>query len=73
MQQKGIALIPLIGLLVLLVLVVAGIWWWQTRSASTLGSQIYKEVQNSTKDEVTQSNPFSKVNPFKGVYKNPFE
>ena len=67
MQQKGIALIPVIVSLVLLVLVVAGIWWWQTKSASTLGSQIYQEVQSP------QTNPFTKINPFKGVYQNPFE
>lgn len=56
-------------LILIILLLIAGIayWLWQKpRSNSSLGSQIFKEAERS-------SNPFAKVNPFKGVYKNPFE
>lgn len=37
-----------------------------------LGAKIYQQTQNPV-SRLPQTNPFSKVNPFKGVYKNPFE
>ncbi len=40
---------------------------------SSLGSQIFEKTQNPIQDKIPETNPFSKVNPFKGVYKNPFE
>ena len=40
---------------------------------TSLGGQIYNQTQNPLKDKIPETNPFSKVNPFKGVYKNPFE
>lgn len=43
------------------------------KQKSNLGEQIYKEVQNPISGKIPETNPFSKVNPFKGVYKNPFQ
>ncbi|MBI2040037.1 hypothetical protein HYT18_03115 [Candidatus Microgenomates bacterium] len=40
--------------------------------ASSLGEQIYNQ-QNPLEDKLLETNPFAKVNPFKGVYKNPFQ
>ena len=41
--------------------------------AEGLGSEIYEEVSNPTTG-VEDANPFdAKVNPYKDVYKNPFE
>ncbi|MBI2017611.1 hypothetical protein HYS92_01025 [Candidatus Daviesbacteria bacterium] len=40
--------------------------------ASSLGEQIYNQ-QNPLGEKAPEVNPFSKINPFKGVYKNPFE
>ncbi len=37
-----------------------------------LGTKIYQQSQNPVKG-LPQTNPFTRVNPFKGVYKNPFE
>ena len=37
-----------------------------------LGAKIYQQSQNPVSN-LPETNPFSKVNPFKGVYKNPFE
>ncbi len=37
-----------------------------------IGAKIYQRTQNPV-SRLPQTNPFSKVNPFKGVYKNPFE
>lgn len=81
MSQRGnIALVSLIALL----LVVGVVFFLISKgivknplqgsfSNSNLGSQIFKEIQNSSGDKVGDTNPFAKVNPFKGVYKNPFE
>ncbi len=41
--------------------------------ATSLGEQIYNQTKNPLEDKIPETNPFSKVNPFKGVYKNPFE
>ncbi len=41
-------------------------------ATSSLGGQIYNQTQNPLKDKIPETNPFGKVNPFKGVYKNPF-
>ena len=40
---------------------------------SSLGTQIFEKTQNPISGKIPETNPFSKVNPFKGVYKNPFE
>ncbi|MBI3103560.1 hypothetical protein HYZ05_01340 [Candidatus Daviesbacteria bacterium] len=82
MRQKGnIDLIPLI----MIILVVAGVVFFlifkgviknpfQGSSANVnLGSQIFQKTQNQSQDTIPQTNPFAKVNPFKGVYKNPFD
>ncbi len=37
-----------------------------------IGAKIYQQTQNPVSN-LPETNPFSKVNPFKGVYKNPFE
>lgn len=42
-------------------------------SNADLGSQIFQKVQNSSDEGAPDTNPFAKANPFKGVYKNPFE
>ncbi|MBI2430603.1 MAG: hypothetical protein HYV39_01145 [Candidatus Levybacteria bacterium] len=42
------------------------------KSQTSLGEQIYNQ-QNPLGDKAPDANPFSKINPFKGVYKNPFE
>ncbi|TSC88330.1 MAG: hypothetical protein G01um10147_235 [Microgenomates group bacterium Gr01-1014_7] len=39
----------------------------------SLGEQIYTQTKNPLEGKLPESNPFSKVNPFKGVYKNPFQ
>lgn len=81
MHQKGnIALILLIILLVL-----AGVVFFliskgtiknplqKSSPNSNLGSQIFDKTQNPLEDKIPETNPFAKLNPFKGVYKNPFE
>ncbi len=40
---------------------------------TSLGEQIYTQTKNPLEDKIPQTNPFAKVNPFKGVYKNPFQ
>ncbi|MBI4039280.1 hypothetical protein HY388_00440 [Candidatus Daviesbacteria bacterium] len=42
-------------------------------SNANLGSQIFEKTQNPVQDKIPETNPFTKVNPFKGVYKNPFQ
>ncbi len=42
-------------------------------ATTSLGGQIYTQTQNPIKDKIPETNPFVKVNPFKGVYKNPFQ
>ena len=85
MHQKGnIALIPLI----ILLLVIAGVVFFliskgivknplQTLStkpvSQSLGGQIFNKAQNPIQDKIPETNPFAKINPFKGVYKNPFQ
>lgn len=39
----------------------------------SLGEQIYTKTQNPLEDKIPETNPFTKVNPFKDVYKNPFD
>lgn len=41
-------------------------------SSNNLGATIYQQTQNPV-STLPETNPFSKVNPFKGVYKNPFD
>lgn len=41
-------------------------------SSNNLGATIYEQTQNPVSG-LPETNPFSKVNPFKGVYKNPFQ
>lgn len=40
---------------------------------TSLGEQIYSQAKNPLGGKLPATNPFSKVNPFKGVYKNPFD
>ena len=81
MQQKGnIALI-----LVIVLLLVAGVAYFLITSGKlpnplnkkgatiSLGEQIYTQPKNPLEDKIPETNPFVKVNPFKGVYKNPFQ
>ncbi len=42
-------------------------------SNTNLGTKIFEKTQNPIQDKIPETNPFSKVNPFKGVYKNPFQ
>ncbi|MDP3973765.1 MAG: hypothetical protein Q8P92_02945 [Candidatus Daviesbacteria bacterium] len=80
-SQKGnIALILLIILLVLagvvFFLISKGIVKNPLQNSSpnsSLGAQIFEKTQNPIQDKIPETNPFAKVNPFKGVYKNPFE
>lgn len=68
------------------ILVGAGIWYWQRRRAAApapnVGGEIFEQVQNPLKDELPQTNPFkaeanpfqkTETNPFIGIYENPFE
>lgn len=82
MSRKGnIALIPLI----IIILIVAGAVFFlvfkgviknplqKSSPNSNLGSQIFEKTQNPLEEKLPETNPFAKINPFKGVYKNPFE
>lgn len=76
-----------IGVLVLL-LIVAGIWYWQSREAppppqeepAGVGAQIFEKAQNPVADKVPETNPFEstpnpfkkETNPLKAIYQNPF-
>ena len=81
MPQKGnITLILLI-----ILLIAAGVTYFlitsgkisnplsKKEATASLGEQIYTKTKNPLEDKLPETNPFSKVNPFKGVYKNPFE
>lgn len=73
------------GIIIVLVLILAGGAYFlvstgkvsnpliKKTQAPSLGEQIYTQTQNPLKDKIPQTNPFVKVNPFKGVYKNPFK
>lgn len=73
-----------IALILIVVLVIAGGAYFlitsgkisnplsKNTATTSLGEQIYQQTQNPV-SALPQTNPFSKVNPFKGVYKNPFE
>ena len=81
MSQKG----NIVLILLILILVLAGGAFFlvskgivknplqKSSPNSSLGTQIFEKTQNPIQDKIPQTNPFSKVNPFKGVYKNPFE
>lgn len=81
MYQKGnIVLIVLIALLLIAgiayFLISKGIIKNPLQSSFPnvdLGSQIFQKIQSPSGEKVTETNPFAKINPFKGVYKNPFE
>lgn len=81
MSQKGnIVLISLILLLILaggaFFLISKGIVknpLQKSSSNTNLGAKIFEKTQNPIQDKIPETNPFSKVNPFKGAYKNPFE
>lgn len=73
-KDKGIAAVPLLVVAIIIVILVLGYWFWREKSALSLGSQIFKKIPKDTVSvKIPQTNPFAKVNPFKGVYKNPFE
>ena len=74
------------GIIIVLVLILVGIGAYFLISSgkvsnpltkktqkTSLGEQIYNKVKNPLEDKLPETNPFAKVNPFKGVYKNPFE
>ena len=82
MSQKGN--IVLISLIIIILVVAGGGFFLVSKGIvknplqksspnSSLGTQIFEKTQNPIQDKIPQTNPFSKVNPFKGVYKNPFE
>ena len=75
LKDKGnVAVPPLIIAVIVIVLgIVLGYWLWRQNSTSNLGSQIFKQAQKNPSGNIPETNPFTKVNPFKGVYKNPFE
>lgn len=72
-----------IWLLILTVVVIAAFLYYLlsvgkipnpfVKKAPSLGEQIYVKTQNPLEGKIPETNPFSKVNPFKGVYKNPFQ
>ncbi|MDP3727061.1 MAG: hypothetical protein Q8R35_00290 [bacterium] len=60
-----------------IVLIAAGVWYWQRRSAEapagTIGAELFEKAQNPLKDELPQTNPFkAETNPFKNTETNPF-
>lgn len=77
-KDKGIAAVPLllvaIIIVITIVIIVLGYWFWREKYTLSLGSQIFKQIPKDTvSGKLPETNPFAKVNPFKGVYKNPFE
>ncbi len=81
MSQRGN--IVLISLIILLILA-GGVFFLISKGIvknplqksspnSSLGSQIFEKTKNPIQDKIPETNPFAKVNPFKGVYKNPFQ
>lgn len=76
MYNRGNISLPIIIVIVIIIILVAlGFWFRQKGNIGKqdLGSQLFREPQNPIQDKIPETNPFSKVNPFKGVYKNPFE
>ena len=83
MPNKGSAILPII--IVIGVLAAAGVVYFliskgdiknpvqSSFSNSNLGGQIFEKTQNPIEGKIPEANPFTKVNPFKGVYKNPFQ
>ena len=76
MHQRGN--IALISLIIILLLAAAAAFFFISKGKgsspnSSLGSQIFQKTQNPLEDKIPQTNPFTKINPFKGVYQNPFE
>lgn len=68
--------IVLLVVLVLILVAGVGFWLWKgktTFKTSNIGEKIYEKTQNPLKDKLPETNPFDKANPFKGIYKNPFE
>ena len=69
MTKKSVVFL-LILVVIVIILVALGFFFWQKGSFNTsnknLGAQLFK-------DNIPEPNPFTKVNPFKGVYQNPFE
>lgn len=74
-RQKGNITLPIIITLIIIILAAAAFWFWQKRfiGKQDLGSQLFKATQKPISDKIPETNPFAKVNPFKGVYKNPFQ
>ncbi|MBI3290426.1 hypothetical protein HYZ78_03460 [Candidatus Microgenomates bacterium] len=79
--SKGFAIVSIIIVIALVIsLVIGGVYFLISKGtiknplqkSSSLGEQIYKQ-QNPLGDKAPETNPFAKINPFKGVYKNPFE
>lgn len=74
-EVGNISLPIIIVVVIIIILLALGFWFWQKgfTGKQDLGSQIFKEIQNPSGDKIPETNPFAKLNPFKGVYKNPFE
>lgn len=74
-----------IALILIVVLVIAGGTYFlistgklsnplsKKTATTSLGEQIYTQTQNPLEGKLPETNPFAKLNPFKGVYKNPFD
>ncbi|MBI2018195.1 hypothetical protein HYS96_00645 [Candidatus Daviesbacteria bacterium] len=85
MYQKGQSKGNIALILVIVLLLAAGIVYLliskgiiknplqKSPPNSSLGTQIFEKTQNPLQDKIPETNPFTKVNPFKGVYKNPFQ
>ena len=58
----------------LILAAVVGFWYWNTNIKNQpLGVQIFKSVQNPTKNKLPEVDVFqAKTNPFKDIYPNPF-
>ncbi len=83
MPQKTQAGFSQIIILLAIILIGVGVYFlkpWEKlnlpfipkTSSNDLGGQIYQQTQNPV-SKLPNTNPFGKLNPFKGVYKNPFQ
>lgn len=74
-------LIIIAGILVALLVIGAGFWYWQKRkskapvipSGGTIESLIEKITPPNPLEKLPDTNPVDKANPFKDLKTNPFE
>ena len=67
----------------LVILIAGGLWYWYNsrpepiKTAEDIGEAVtmpYLEVpSNPVQNKVPELNPIDRANPFKDIYKNPFE